>query len=66
MTPAPKAMSHLRLAPDIHSIPTRIPANTSDVPRSGWSMTRASGGTTRRQAPRIEPSESRRPWRVAR
>ena len=33
-----------RLAPDIQSMPARIAANTSEVPRSGWSMIRASGG----------------------
>ena len=46
--------------------PARIAPKTSDVPRSGWSITRMSGGPTSRQAPRIEPSESRRPWRAAR
>jgi hypothetical protein len=48
----------LKLAPDIQSIPARIAAKTRDVPRSGCSITSASGGPTRRHAPRIVEKES--------
>ena len=66
MTPAASAPSHMRLAPDIQSMPARIPAKTSEVPRSGWSMTSANGGPTSTQAPRIARSESSFAWRLAR
>ncbi len=65
-TPAASAPSHIRLAPDIQSMPARIAAKTSDVPRSGWSITRTNGGPTSRQAPRIARSESSLAWRLAR
>ena len=42
----------------VASIPMRIAANTRDVPRSGCSITRARGGATRTQAPRIVLTES--------
>ena len=65
-TPSAMATSQRRLAPDMNSVPARIDARTSDVPRSGWSITRASGGPISRQAPRMEPSESSLPSRLPR
>jgi hypothetical protein len=47
-------------------MPARIAANTIDVPRSGWIMTRNSGGPTSKQAPRIVRSESSLWWFRAR
>ena len=58
MPAAASAPSQRRLAPAMKSIPPRIAKKTRDVPRSGWSMTRTSGGAITRHAPRIEVSES--------
>ena len=50
----------------MNSIPARIATSTSEVPRSGWSITSTHGGPISRHAPRIEPSESSLPSRFPR
>ena len=65
MIPTARIVSQRTLAPDMNSIPARIAARTSDVPRSGWSRTRSHAGTIRAQAPRIVQIESSDFWRLA-
>ena len=50
----------------MNSIPARIATRTSEVPRSGWSMTSTHAGPIRRQAPRIDAIESSLPSRFPR
>ena len=60
MTAPTRTASHFMLAPDIQSIPARMPMKTKDVPRSGCSMTSSHGGPTSTHAPRTVFSESSR------
>ena len=59
-----RTVSHLKLMPDMKSIPPRIAQSTSAVPRSGWSMTRITAGAVSRHAPTIVEMESRRASRA--
>ena len=45
--------SQKRLAPDMKSMPQMVATRTSDVPRSGCSITRIHGGTRMTRAPMI-------------
>jgi hypothetical protein len=58
--------SHLRLDPDMKSMPARVATSTSDVPRSGWSITRIQGGPRTMTAPITVQTDVIFSWRPAR
>ena len=65
-TAVARVPSQKRLAPDMNSRPHTVATSTSEVPRSGCSITRIHGGTRITRMPMIVPGDLMVGWRSAR